>query len=95
MAELVTLMEPHSDRQPPTVVIEATTWRETVLAGVKLTECGLGVNLPVNVCCDYPACVHLCNGILTKSWICLCKLLEDPSLCTCVVHNKYNLGLVQ
>ena len=95
MAELVTLMEQRLEKELPTVVIEATTWWETALACVKLTECGLGVNLPVNVCCDYPACVHLCNGILTKSWICLCELFEDPSLCTCAVHNKYNLGLVQ
>ena len=50
MAKLVTLLDQHSDRQPPTVVIQATTWWEAVLAYVKLQECGLGVHLPVNVC---------------------------------------------
>ena len=51
MAKLVTLVGQHLDRQPPTVVTQATTWWETVLAHVKLQENGLGVNLPVNVCC--------------------------------------------
>ena len=51
MAKLATLMEQHLDRQPPTVVTQATTWWETVLAHVKIQEIGLGVNLPVNVCC--------------------------------------------
>ena len=37
------------DRQPLTVVIQATTWWETILALVKLQECGLEVNLPVKV----------------------------------------------
>ena len=50
MAKLMTLLEQHLDRQPPTVVIQATTWWETVLACVRLQECGLGVHLPVNVC---------------------------------------------
>jgi len=36
MAELVTLLEQHLDGQPPTVVTQATTWWETVLAHVKL-----------------------------------------------------------
>ena len=34
----------------PTVVTQATTWWETVIALVKLQECGLGVHLPVKVC---------------------------------------------
>ena len=51
MAKLVTMLEQHSDRQPTTVVIQATTWWEAVLAHVKLQECGLGVHLPVIVCC--------------------------------------------
>ena len=51
MAKLMTLLEQHLDRQPPTVVTQATTWLETVLACVRLQECGLGVHLPVNVCC--------------------------------------------
>ena len=51
MAELVTLVEQHLDRQLPTFVIQATTEWEAVLALVKLLECGLGVHLPVKVCC--------------------------------------------
>ena len=47
MAKLVISVEQHLDKQPPTVVIEATTWWETVLAFVKLQEIGLGVHLPV------------------------------------------------
>ena len=50
MARLITLLEQHSERMPPTVVTQATTWWETVLALVKLQEIGLGVNLPVKVC---------------------------------------------
>ena len=50
MAKLVTLLEQHLDRQLPTVVIQATTWWETVFAHVKLQENGLGVPLLVNVC---------------------------------------------
>ena len=50
MAVLLTLLEQHLDRQPPTVVTQATTWWETVLALVKLQEIGLGVHLPVEVC---------------------------------------------
>ena len=47
---LITLLEQHLNRQPPTVVTQATTWRETVLALVKLQEIGLGVHQPVKVC---------------------------------------------
>ena len=50
MAVLITLLEQHSDRMPPTVVTQATTWWETVFALVKLQEIGLGVHLPVKVC---------------------------------------------
>ena len=49
MVKLVTLLEQHLDRQPPTVVTQATTWWETILAHVKLQERGLGVHLPVKV----------------------------------------------
>ena len=49
MAKSVTVVEQHLDTQPTTVVIQATTWWEAVLAHVKLQECGLGVHLPVNV----------------------------------------------
>ena len=46
MAKLATLEEQHLERQPPTVVIQATTWWETVLAHVKLQECGRAQHLP-------------------------------------------------
>ena len=60
MAKLVTLLEQHLDRLLPTVVLEATYWWETVtlLSLVKLQECGLGVHLPVKVCCYYFAYVY-------------------------------------
>ena len=54
-AELVTLVEQHLDRQPPTVVIQDMTWWETTLAHVKLQERGLGVHLPVKVTTLYLA----------------------------------------
>ena len=53
MAKLITLLEQQWDKQPPTVVIQATSWWEAVLAVlacVKLQEYGLGMNLHVNVC---------------------------------------------
>ena len=50
MAKLLTLEEQGLGRQPPTVVILATTWWETAIAHVKLQACGLGVNPPVRVC---------------------------------------------
>ena len=50
------------DRQPPTVVIQATTWWETVLARVKLQECGLEVNLPVKVGCLYTIYMPVRSG---------------------------------
>ena len=53
MAKLITLLEQPSDRQPPTVVIQATTWLETALVYVMTQEYGLGVNLPVKVCCSW------------------------------------------
>ena len=42
MARLITLLEQHLERMPPTVVTQATTWWETVLALVKLARmmCG-------------------------------------------------------
>ena len=49
MAVLVTVAEQHSDRQPHTVVIQATSWWAGVLVHVKLQEDGLAVHLPVNV----------------------------------------------
>ena len=50
MAVLITLLEQHLNRQPPTVVTQATTWWETELVLVNLQEIGLGVRLPVKVC---------------------------------------------
>ena len=50
MGVLITLLEQHLDRQPPTVVTQATTWWETIVALVKLQEIGLGGHLPVEVC---------------------------------------------
>ena len=49
MARLITLLEQLMDRQPSTVVTQATTWWEMVLALVKQKEIGLGVLLPVKV----------------------------------------------
>ena len=49
MAELVTLVEPHVDREPPTVVIQATTEWEAVVADVRVQACGLGIDLSVEV----------------------------------------------
>ena len=50
MAVLITLLEQHLIRQPPTVVTQATTWWETVVTLVELQEIGLRVHLPVKVC---------------------------------------------
>ena len=58
MAKLVIPMEQHWDRLQPTGVILATTWWETVLARVKLMECGLGVNLPASVSQTW---LYVCN----------------------------------
>ena len=64
MAELVTLLEQHMEREPPTVAIQATIWWEVVLALVNLQEDGLGVHLPVKVAtlCN----IHVAN-IITMS----------------------------
>ena len=50
MAVLITLLEQHFNKMPPTVVTQATTWWETVLTLVKPQEIGLGVHLSVEVC---------------------------------------------
>ena len=63
MAKLVTLLEQHLDRQLPTAVRQATIWWETVFVHVKLQESGLGVNLPVKVCCKLAillTCMYAC-----------------------------------
>ena len=49
MAELVTLVEQHMERQLPTVAVQAMIWWELVFALVNLQECGLAVHLPVEV----------------------------------------------
>ena len=51
MVELVTHMEQHTEIQPPTDVIQAIPWMAAALEDVPLQEGGLGVNLPVKVCC--------------------------------------------
>ena len=56
MAKLITVLEQHLDKQPPTDVTLATTWWETILAYVKLMECGLGMSLPASVSQTYVAC---------------------------------------
>ena len=50
MVVLVTLVEQHTEGEPATVVIRATTEWEVVLALVSLQEGGLGVHLPVQAC---------------------------------------------
>ena len=55
MAVLITLLEQHLDRQPTMIVTQAMNWWETVLVLVELQEIGLGVHLPVKVCC-YTLC---------------------------------------
>ena len=49
MVKLVTLLEQHVEKQPPTGVIQAIVWWETVLAHVDLHKHGLGVHLLVKV----------------------------------------------
>ena len=51
MAMLVNLLEQQLERQPRTHVTQPTARWDAVLAHVYVQECGLGVNLPVNVCC--------------------------------------------
>ena len=58
MAELVTLVEQHMDREPPTVVIQATDFLEAVVALVKLQEGGLGVHLHVKVAIQHKELCH-------------------------------------
>ena len=65
MAVLITLLEQQVDRQPPTVVTQATTWWERVLSLVKRKEIGLEMHLPVKVCVysykltfSYPMVMH-------------------------------------
>ena len=47
MAKSVTVVEQHLDRQPPTVVIQATIWLEIAIVHVKLQVDGQGMHLRV------------------------------------------------
>ena len=76
MAVLITVLEHHSDRQPPTVVTQATTWWETVLTLVKLEEIGLGVHLPVKVC-DCTLCI--CGPFMSILTILLRPFLDHDA----------------
>ena len=63
MAELVTLVEQHMEREPPTFAIQATTEWEAVLALVYLQEGGLGVHQHVYVCLLH-ACAWWCMVVV-------------------------------
>ena len=63
MAELVTLVEQHMERELPTVAIHATTEWEAVLALVYLQEGGLGVHQHVHVCLLH-ACAWWCMVVV-------------------------------
>ena len=82
MANLVTLPEQHLDKQPPTVVIQATLWWEVVLAHVNLQECGLAVHLPVKVC-YYTLKVNLCMYSTGKHLVLVSKKRRLHSLHMC------------
>ena len=69
MAWLMSLLEHDSDRQPPTVVTQATTWWETVHALVKLKEIGLGVHLAVKVC--YKKAISFLSYLCAYIHICI------------------------
>ena len=75
MARLITLLEQDLDRMPPTVVTQATTWWETVLALVKQKKIGLGGHLPVKVC-YYTLCT--CGPFMTL--LCLMSVHEVMAL---------------
>ena len=70
MAKLLALLEQHLDRQPPTVVIQATIWWEALIALVNLQECGLVVYLPVKVCYMY-ACEQWRQPFIVESIFCM------------------------
>ena len=69
MAKLMTVLEQHLDRMPPTVVSQATTWWETILAHVKQQGIGLGVHLPVNVCFLFQLAIKYVKEV---NYICRC-----------------------
>ena len=76
MAQLVTLVEQHLDRQPPTVVTQATIWWETVIAVVKQKEVGLGVHRLVKVHMLVQSKPHA-RRVLYVAPICEGALLKD------------------
>ena len=85
MAKLVTL-EQHSDRQPTTVVTQATAWWEVALALVKL-QGGLGVHLLVKVFfyCLHEHCGENNNLVLS---ICSCKIVNTSYMYHVQMHKK-------
>ena len=77
MAKLVLVLEEQPlDRQPPTVVIQATTWWEALSAHVKLQECGLGVYPLVRVCCYWSLNTNIMVNPL------------NPVVCTSAAHTQ-------
>ena len=93
MARLITLLEQHLDRQPPTVVTQATTWWEIVLALVKLQEIGLGVHLPVTKGRSYSSYVHIHKKHNNMS-LGLAYLIAHTSELNCDIHIYVYLCLV-
>ena len=100
MVKLVTLVGQHLDEQLPTAVTQATTWLETMLAHVKLQECGPGVNLPVEVCCKLPITLHVCMCIVdehlilsdfTLSEYLLAHNYQHNSLWCCIVYTEFTI----
>ena len=88
MAELVTVLEQHMEREPPTVAIQATTEWEAVLALVYLQEGGLGVHLYVDVCCSYFTCMCMV-GASVHSSVQIKKRFH--SLYKCKYTDRYSL----
>ena len=68
------------ERQLPTLAIQATDWWEAVLALVYLQEDGLGVHLPVKVCC-HCMCVHSDGGGGGKHFICSLISVDYKGVC--------------
>ena len=93
MAKLATLLELHLDRLPPTVVIQATTWWETVITHAELQECGLVVHLPVKVRC-YCMEIEYYNVDIARSVVLRCSETGKKSLfftcATCVPRHYTN-----
>ena len=87
MAKLVTLLEQHLGRLPPTVVIQAISYLKTLHAHahVKLMECGLGLELPASVS-------QTCSECLTQSWF-LAKFFFTLGASIAIVHCLYAIKL--